>query len=287
MSSRPTRVEQPFSSVGVLGLGAMGGSLARALSALPEPPRVTGWSPQESERTAALEAGAVVAAPERWEDAVADAELVVLAAPLEASRRLVAELAGTTTAETTLSDVASLKAPLARAATDAGVEARWVGSHPMAGTAESGFQASRPGLYVGATVWTVAHPSAEERVPPLHTLWRALGARPAAIDAESHDRLMALASHLPQLVANALASVLDEHGVKPDRLGPGGRDMTRLAASGSELWRDILGHASAELTGGLRELAASVERIAGLLERGDLDEVERLMTATRGWSRPS
>lgn len=264
----------------------MGGSLARALSALGGVgASVVGWSPREEERAAALEAGAVGSAPRRWEAAVEGADLVVVAAPLGATCRLVRELAEVTAPATTLTDVASLKVPVAVAAAEAGVEGRWVGSHPMTGSEESGFAASRADLYEGARVWTVAAPAASDRAAALEAFWRSVGALPAAIDPEEHDRLMALVSHLPQLVANALVSVLADGGVSPERLGPGGADMTRLAASGSAMWRDILEHASPELVAGLRALAAVSDQIAGRLEEGDLDSIEKLMNATRAWSR--
>ena len=273
-----------FASVAILGLGAMGGSLARGLSALESPPRVTGWSPRREEREAALSSGAVSAAPETWQQAVVDAELVVLAAPLNACCALVGDVLAATPEDATLTAVASLKAPVARAVADAGGEARWVGSHPMTGSEASGFAASRSELYQGARVWTVAHAEAATRASAVSSMWASLGARPEAIDAEEHDRLMALASQLPQLVSNALAKVLAEGRVTRDRLGPGGREMTRLAGSGPAMWRDILAHASPELVRALRSVAEASGALADLIERGDLDDVEELMNATRTWS---
>lgn len=285
MSSRPTSPERPFATVAILGLGAMGGSLARALNRLEPAPTVVGWSPVDEERAAAIAAGAIGSAPPDWHAAVDAADLVVVAAPLRASCELVGRLAEATSPSTTITDVASLKAPLAAAVTDAGAQDRWVGSHPMTGSEESGFAASRAELYEGARVWTVAHAAAEARVAPMHAFWTSLGARPKAIEAQEHDRMMALASHLPQLVANALAEVLERHDVPRDRLGPGGTDMTRLAASSPEMWREIFEHASPELVAGLRALADGAGEIADLLESGNLDGIERLMTATSAWSR--
>jgi prephenate dehydrogenase len=274
---------RPFDTVAILGLGVMGGSLARGLAELSERPRVVGWSPSSEERETALGAGALDAAPADMRAAVRDADLVVLAAPLDASCALVTEVAAAAPQRATLSDVASLKAPLVRAAEEARVSQRWVGCHPMAGSEESGFAASRPGLYRGARVWTVATRAAASRVPAVHAFWRSLGASPAEIDAEEHDRLMALVSHLPQLTANALACVLMESKVRPEQLGPGGRDTTRLAGSSAELWRDLLAHASPELARGLRELSSTAGRIADMLERNDVDALADMMRATRTW----
>ncbi len=263
----------------------MGGSLARALSELPEAPTLVGWSPEPGERDAALAAGAVTRAPEEWRDAVAAADLVVLAAPLRASCELLGPVAAAAPPAATISDVASLKAPLAEAAEAAGVTDRWVGGHPMAGSEQSGFEASRPGLYRGALVWTASAAEAAPRVPAVHALWRSVGAVPVAIEPEAHDRLVAKASQLPQLTANALATVLAAAGVEPGQLGPGGKDMTRLAASGAAMWRDLLGDPSPDLIAGLRALSTELERFAGMLEERDLDALEQIMRTTREWRR--
>jgi prephenate dehydrogenase len=269
----------------ILGLGVMGGSLARALAALEQNPHVSGWSPDAAERAAAIASGSVSEAPADWRDTLPGAELVVLAAPLRVSCDLLFHVAAVAPPDATLSDVASLKTPLARVAEEAGVRDRWVGTHPMAGSEESGFAASRADLYSGARVWTCAHPSAEGRVGPLHALWRSLGATPIAIDSGEHDRLVAVASHLPQLAANALSRVLERHGVDPGQLGPGGKDMTRLAGSSPEIWRDLLEQASPELTQALRSLSAETSRIANLVEQRDLDALVDLMRATRAWRK--
>ena len=279
----PRQQDEPFASVAILGLGVMGGSLARALSELADKPRVTGWAPQPSEREAALAAGAVDVAPAEWQAAVRDVELVVLAAPLAVSCAMLGQVAQAAPNDATLTDVASLKAPLARAAAAAGLAARWVGSHPMAGSEASGFAASRSGLYRDARVWTVADGQAGTRVARVHAFWKSIGARPLEIEAERHDRLMALASHLPQLASNALAAVLMEAGIRPEELGPGGRDTTRLAGSSADLWQDLLGYASPDLPRALRDLAAGADRMADLLERRDIEAIADIMRATRTW----
>lgn len=279
----PPKQDLRFASVAILGLGVMGGSLARALSELADKPRVTGWSPQPAEREAALAAGAIDAAPAEWRAAVGDAELVVLAAPLAVSCAMLGQVAEAAPSDATLSDVASLKAPLARAAAAAGLTARWVGSHPMAGSEASGFAAAKSALYRDARVWTVADRQAGARVPRVHAFWTSIGARPVEIEAERHDRLMALASHLPQLASNALAAVLMEAGIGPEELGPGGRDTTRLAGSSADLWKDLLGYASPDLPRALRDLAAGADRMADLLERRDIEAIAEIMRATRTW----
>lgn len=281
MSSVPATSERPFRRVAVVGLGVMGGSLCRDLSAAGGV-EVRGWSPQEGEREAARAAGAVDAAPDTLEEAVAGVELVVLAAPLKATLALLPRVAREAPGAA-LTDVASLKGPVAAAVRAAGHAARWVGSHPMAGSQASGFGASRAGLYRGATVWLVCEDEGRRHLPSVEALWRGVGGEPSLVEAQDHDRLMALASHLPQLVANGLASVLEDRGVLPRDLGPGGRDMTRLAASSTAMWRDLLDHAPRDLPAALHELSATLRTMAAALEEGRVAEVAAVMDRTRQW----
>jgi prephenate dehydrogenase len=272
-----------FERVAVLGLGAMGGSLARALSALNGLPTVVGWSPDGTERIAALEADAIGVACDGWRDAVAGADLVVVATPINAACELLGEIPASLSDDALVTDVASLKAPIVRAARAAGLGGRFVGSHPMAGSERSGFGASRADLYGGATVWLVAEEESEPATGRIAAFWSALDAVPRSIDAEAHDRMMALVSHLPQLTATALAHVLADAGLEVDALGPGGQDTTRLAASEPSVWRDILAHTPAELAEAHRATAALHSEIAERLEAGDIDGLMGLMERARAW----
>jgi len=284
MAPSPDIVERPLGRVAILGLGLMGGSLARAISDLELADRVTGWSPESTERDAALTAGALTFAAAEWPQAVSDADLIVVAAPLEATRTLLEQLGGEAPVGATLTDVAGLKRPVADVVRDAGLLNRWVGSHPMAGSHESGFWASRADLFAGARVWTVCDDLADEvHQARVRRLWVSLGAKPAPIGAEEHDRLMAHVSHVPQLVANALAAALADANVDPSELGPGAREMTRLAASSPEVWGDLLRHAPPEVSEALRSVAQTLERLAELVDQGDSAGLDRAMRDTRSW----
>lgn len=281
MASSPAVHPVPYRRVAVLGLGVMGGSLLRDLGDAGTA-ELRGWSPEPAEGEAAAAAVDGLVAEPSWEAAVEGAELVVLAVPLSATVELLPRVAsGAPGAH--LTDVASLKTPVQGAARRADLADRWVGSHPMAGSEGRGFDASRAGLYRGARVWTVADPEAEEPARRVARLWRSVGAEPEGVAAAEHDRLMALASHLPQLTATALASVLLDAGVAPTELGPGGRDMTRLAASSTTMWRDLLAQAPPELPAGLRALSRALAEISGALDSGAVDEVAARMERTARW----
>jgi prephenate dehydrogenase len=246
---------------------------------------VVGWSPDPTERADALAVGALSDSPDDWRDAVARADLVVLATPLRAAVSMLPELALVAGPDSTFTDVVSLKEPMARAASLAGLSQRWVGSHPMAGSEKSGFAASRHDLLHEARVWTVVGDADADRVTLVERFWEALGGVPVRIGAGEHDRLMAGASHLPQLTATALVRILEDRGVAFEDLGPGGRDMTRLAQSDPVMWGDLLHEPPDSLAEGLRALAGELQRLAGLVENRDVASMQATMVRGGTWRR--
>jgi prephenate dehydrogenase len=224
--------------VTVVGLGLVGGSLARALTAAGH--HVTGVD-SPAVRRRARAAGAVTRTATRLEAAVEGADVVVLAAPPAANVALLSRLARVARPDLVVTDVSSVKGPIVHEAQRLGL-ASFVGGHPMAGTEKRGFAASSAGLFRGAAWWIV--PAREARATRLvRRLVRAVGARAVVTDAAAHDRVVAFLSHTPQLVAWALAEAARRDPVARRHLrqaGPGFRDMTRLAHSPRRLWRDIL-----------------------------------------------
>ncbi len=285
--SSPTP-DHPFRTVAIVGLGLIGGSLARALAALERPPRVVATSQTASNLELAERAGVIDAGSTDPAAVLAGADLVVYATPLDVTLRLLAGHRGRWPAGAVVTDVVSLKGPVEDAIAALGESARYVGSHPMAGGEGSGFGHSAADLFAGATVWLTGRGVG---AAALEVLWRAVGARPRWTTAPEHDRLMSWCSHLPQLVSNALARVLEESGHAPSDLGTGGADMVRLAGSSPEMWLPLL--ARSEAGAALRDIARAARELADALDRRDLEAIEDWMRSTRAWragdagSRPS
>lgn len=241
--------------VAIVGLGLVGGSLARALAAAGY--HVTGidW-PHVVRR--ALSTRAIAKGATRAEAAAA-ADVVVLAAPPATNLRLLRRLARVARSGLVITDVSSVKGEIGREALRLRLDG-FVGGHPMAGTERRGFEASSKDLFRGRPWWIVpARTTRATRV--VRALVRAAGARPITTDAATHDRVMAFLSHLPQVVAWALLAAARGDAVAGRHLrraGPGFRDMTRLARSPRPLWRDILQANRVELH---RALAALVRRL--------------------------
>jgi prephenate dehydrogenase len=271
-------------TVAVVGLGLMGGSVARALKALPEPPGVLGVDPDPVQGSLALEAGAVDRFDPEGIGFLGEADLVVYAAPLGETLRLFREHRGLWAEDALLTDVVSLKEPLLDLAAQEGFGDRFVGAHPLCGGEGSGFGASRGDLFREARVFLCrGEGTSADAASHVEGFWHSLGARTEWIDAREHDRRMAWVSHLPQLVANALAGALDAAGWSPADLGPGGRDMIRLAGSSPDIWKDLL-TTSAPLTGaGLTSVSRALNVLADLLARRDMDRIAEFMERTREW----
>lgn len=271
----------------MVGLGLMGGSLARALARMNPRPQIVGVSHAPSHRNGALEEGVVDVAFSTTEEALEQhptPHLVVFATPLGITLQLLRRLPEAMAGVGVITDLASLNRPVLEAVAGTALASRLVTSHPMVGGEASGFAASRDGLYekgpVHLSAPSSADPATREKV---EGFWRALNARPEWVLAREHDQVMVMVSHLPQLVANALAGALDSAGVAPSALGPGGRDMVRLAGSSPEMWVDLLAHSGPEAAPALRGFARAVDALADLLVQGDLESVSRFMDRTRRW----
>ncbi len=291
-----------FRSVTVVGLGAMGGSVAKAvLHRVPGVP-VFGIDPDRESAGRAQRDGVQVTA--RLGDRDPGDGVVVFAAPLDATVRLVRETGAVWRRAALATDVASLKVAVLEAAegamqavkgTDAALPrpapvlprpAPFVGAHPMCGSERSGYAAARDDLFEGVRVWLC--PAAGEESAggesAARAFWAMLGAAPRAIPAERHDRIMARASHLPQLLANALAATLENAGVTPNLLGPGGRGMTRLAGSSPAMWVPLLEAAATEDATALLAVERQIAAIRRMLASGDASGLEELMNRGRRWA---
>lgn len=274
-------------SLAVVGLGAIGGSLAwQARRA--GIPSVIGYDPDRAHGVQALKSGAVhdiVDSPAR---AVAGAELVVLAAPLGATLTLLNQLGPQLAPGALVTDVASLKAPVIARACEAGLASRFAGSHPFAGTHVSGWEGARADLLNGALVYVCSTgPEGEPALREIIDFWESvLSCHPVRIDPAAHDRQLAWTSHLPQAVASALAHALSGNPeLRGATFGTGMRDTSRLAASPPEVWVDILLHNRGAMLEALGVMDAELATLRGMLAAGDRAALKAWLDAAATFRR--
>jgi prephenate dehydrogenase len=273
----------PFSRVGIIGLGLMGGSLARGLKTLPTPPHIRALSLDPADLEEGLAAGVVdegMGDPKTFFDGL---DLVAYCTPLNAALHLLEDHRHLLDPGTLITDVVSLKAPVLEKARALDLQTAFVGSHPMVGGERRGFPASSEGLFIDAKVWIVAGEAPPESVARVEEFWTSLGAHGVRVAAEEHDAMMVWISHLPQLTANALARALGEQGIRREDLGPGGKAMTRLSGSAPEMWKDLLEHAPKALPAALEAMEGALFEIRSLIRQGRAEEVAELLRRTRDW----
>jgi prephenate dehydrogenase len=258
-------------SIGIIGLGAIGGSLAwRATQAGVK--RVTGYSRSTGDVIEALKRGAITAAADSPQAAARGAAFVVLAAPPAATLELLDRAGSWLSPGAILSDVASIKAPVMERAVRAGLDGRFAGVHPLAGTHGSGFGAARPDLFRGAIVYVCSTGTLEGDIVAraVASFWKQVGeAEPVLIDAAAHDTQLAWTSHLPQAVASALAEALAARALGGVSVGPGGRDTMRLAASDPDLWAEIFLANAEAVAEALGRTGESLQQLRALIEARD------------------
>ncbi len=231
-------------SVAIVGTGLIGASFGLALRKAGFSGPVWGVSSPGAVKQA-LAAGAIDRAASLAE-AAAECDLLFLAQPIGRILDTIRHLNPLVRPEALVTDAGSTKCEIADLALQQITRCRFLGGHPMAGKERRGANAAEADLFRGATWVLTPEDPADLDSPParefIHWLHK-LGARPVSMGPEEHDRVVALTSHLGQLASTALAATVAENLQPPDRLaiaGPGLVDMTRLALSAYDLWRDIL-----------------------------------------------
>lgn len=273
-------------TLGVIGLGAMGGSLAWQAAGAGIA-RVIGYSPVPAEGAAALRAGAITELANDPRKVARRADLLVLAAPPGATLRLLADLADEIRGRGMLcTDVTSVKRPIVSRAQALGLAAHFAGSHPLTGTEQSGFAAARSTLYRDALVYVTPVSGGDRAAQEVADFWAGVcGSAPVMLDAGDHDRMLAWTSHLAQIVASGLAAALARSGPKAVSYGPGTRDTTRLAGSSPEMWRDILLLNREPVLAALDGLEDQFGELRRALAGGDARALTAWLKAGREWRR--
>jgi len=275
---RPTQL-------GIIGLGAIGGSLARQAK-LAGVGTVVGWSPGPAERALAAQHGALDDAPARASEVARVADLLVLAAPPAANLVQLEALIPHLKSGALVTDVGSVKRGIVARAERLGIGARFAGSHPLAGTHQHGFEASRADLFRGAVVYVTPCRDGELAAREIVDFWEhVLEAEPVVLDAERHDSQLAATSHVPQIVASLLGDFLARHAPPGSTFGSGAIDTTRLAASDPHLWTEILLMNRDELLVALRALEESLGSVERALETGDARALTAWLTRAAEWRR--
>ncbi|HWA17129.1 MAG TPA: prephenate dehydrogenase/arogenate dehydrogenase family protein [Gemmatimonadales bacterium] len=275
------------SSLAVIGLGAIGGSVAWQ-ARVAGISRVVGYARDRPDRVAAIKADAVDDIADDPLRAVAGADLVVLATPPQSVIELLETIAPALAPGALVTDVASIKLPIMQRAVRSGLAARFAGSHPYTGTHVAGWNGARPDRLTGALVYVCSTgDTGETAASEVLDFWTGVfGAHAVRIDAARHDRQLGWTSHLPQAVATALAHTLSQQqDLRGASYGTGARDTTRLAASPAEMWADILLLNRGPVLEALEHTREQLGRMHDLLTHGDQEGLVRYLETAANFRR--
>ncbi len=282
MTTRLPILPAPFERIAIVGLGLVGGSIALACRGRWPSALVIAVDRKDVLEDAMRRHVVDVAADDLH--VAAEADLIVLAAPVGEIVRLLPQLAGAIPGAAVVTDTGSTKRAIVRAAAALPSRLTFVGGHPMGGAAASGLAHAGVDLFKERP-W-IFTPTAETPSAALDRLTMfatALGAQPTTMSAEEHDRVLAAVSHLPQIVASALMAVAGERAGEAGlaMAGNGLRDTTRLASSPASMWAGVLASNADEVGPALDAMIEQLRRLRDGL--GDRAAVARLFDAASGW----
>lgn len=278
-------------SVAIIGLGLLGGSIGLAVQDRASDITTTGYDADADVRGKAAERGLVGTVCTSVSDAVAEADLVILCVPVGAMGSAAAEIAGHLKPGAIISDVGSSKQSVLEDLSAALPGLTVIPAHPVAGTEQSGPEAGFATLFENR--WCILTPpdgADEASVEALADFWRTLGSKIELMDAEHHDLVLAVTSHIPHLIAYTIvgtASDLEDvtRGEVIKYSAGGFRDFTRIAASDPTMWRDVfLQNRSAvlEMLGRFTEDLTALQRA---IRSGDGETLHELFSRTRAIRR--
>lgn len=281
----------PFARIAIIGLGLLGSSIARAVSATMPGAVMTGFDADPETRETARALGLVADISDTAGAAVTDADLVILCVPVGAMGEVAAQIAPDLPADALISDVGSSKAHVLGALGAALPGHSIIPAHPVAGTERSGPEAGFASLFQNR--WCILTPpegSDPAKIAQLQAFWERLGANVEVMEADHHDLILAITSHLPHLIAytivgtaSDLESVTQSEVIKYS--AGGFRDFTRIAASDPTMWRDVFLTNKDAVLEMLQRFSEDLTALQRAIRWGDGDTLFELFSRTRAVRR--
>jgi cyclohexadieny/prephenate dehydrogenase len=278
-------LELVMKRLAIIGLGLMGGSLGLAVKRRKLAACVCGYARRAETRKLALKLKAVDEIFETPEAAVQNADMVVFCVPILAIPALAKACRKHFAPNCIVTDVGSTKAKLISDLKPvfANIPATFVGSHPIAGSDETGIEAARTDLYEGALAIVTGNGQKQAAMRKVVRFWQNIGMTVSLMNPREHDRIIARTSHLPHLVASILVSSVCKG--RCDEVmrfcGTGFRDATRIAGGSEDLWHDIVKTNSAFVSGQLGEFRKVLDRVKRMIDSGDFEGLRRFLAESR------
>ena len=263
-----------MNKIGFLSLGLIGGSIALALRQISPAAQIIAYARRQSTLDEALSAGAIDIGTTEINELFLDCDLIFLCAPVAVNNKFLAQLKPFLSDKTILTDVGSVKGSIHETISGLGLDNQFIGGHPMAGSEKTGFSNANPVLLENAYyILTPTETVSKEAIDAYSSLVKKMGAIPIQLTCQQHDYVTAAISHVPHLVAAALANLVHDHDSADETMkliaAGGFKDITRIASSSPDMWESIC--------------MSNTENIANLLD----DSKNRRSAKPCGQNRPA
>ena len=275
-----------FDSITILAPGLLGASVARAARHYGAAKRITLWARRLETRLQLKGQPFCDAVADSPAEAVRDAQLVIICAPVDQIVPLTQQIAPALAAGALVTDVGSVKGEISRLGHKAlAGHAHFVGSHPMAGSEKTGWEHGRADLFKDRVTFVTPLPETDEKAAErVAAFWKALESDVATFAPDVHDEIVAHISHLPQVLASTLCAALAKKDVRWRNYSGGGlRDTTRIASSDSKLWKTILEQNRDEVLRAVRAYQEELHHLERSLANRDWFEVQAILERGRAY----
>ena len=275
-------------SIGFIGLGLIGGSIAKSIKRIFPDYHIVGYDTDEAALAAALADGTLDETATDISTEIAGCDYIFLCAPVHFNIEYLKQLKPYLKDDTILSDVGSVKSDIYQAVNDLELGRYFIGGHPMVGSERSGYEAASDRLIENAYYFiTPASTILSARVEEFTTFIGDLGAIPITYTPDEHDRIASYISHVPHVIAAALVNLVKDADT-PDgifkALAAGGfKDITRIASSNPVVWEHILMSNPRNITNGLREFTELIEHMIDDIEHGDAGDINLFFETSRAY----
>lgn len=233
-----------MNTISIVGLGLMGGSLAKAIKRSHPTIKINAYDYKEDSLIQAKKDGTIDAYTLQVDQLIGDGDLIILCLPVERNLEIIQSLTPYLKEDCIISDVSSTKSHLNEYIKDAGLNCTFIGGHPMAGSEKTGYEASKAHLFENAYYILCPYDDTpDEKVTELSLLVESIGAIPLAMDAKEHDYVTSIISHLPHLLASTLvyhmSTLAKKQPLLKDLAAGGFKDITRIASANPDMWLSI------------------------------------------------
>jgi len=274
-----------LNKITIIGVGLIGGSLAKAIKENQLANKVCGYGRDQSRLEKAKNNNIIDELSTNIDEAVKGADIVVIATPVGTFKQILEAIEPLITEQVIISDVGSTKTNIVKIVNEVlGEKSKcFVPAHPIAGKEKSGFEVSVPDLFKDKkTIITPLENNAPESIKVIHDMWIGTGAEVDYLSPESHDELLGMTSHLPHMLAFSLVNYLVSQSPNASIYAGGGfKDFSRIASGDAVMWRDICIHNKEQIIDHLKGYQSTLSELIDAIDDDDSKRLEMLFTTAK------